>query len=302
MKTKDPRGNRSPKGNKPPRTGSLPRAVGKAMRILRGRPEPHELPVLTLSEYRALIAGFPRPTEEQVIEFCRFVPSAKSWYKHLPINPPGMPFFFYIDPWAGLDRILAARGRAIFVQRLESTPPEDRFHYTWMPTETYRARFGRLAFACEASTAMAIPATVSPGDGSGPVHEGVFDNSVASPIIYATADRPCRLPPEVLAAGCAWLTAVIHPRCSYLGTWHWRLRTPWTGPEELRTEREAAIAATVEAYPAIPALIDEFLAELQGDGMIERLERQMDALLAPERERMHQEMVRAIQRMLGIVY
>ena len=52
----------------------------------------------TLEEYREALEGVPRPTDEQIAGFAAFVCKAHSWYKHLPLLPPGVPFQFFLDP------------------------------------------------------------------------------------------------------------------------------------------------------------------------------------------------------------
>jgi len=48
--------------------------------------------------YRDLFADVLPPTAEQVRNFCGFVARAHSWYKKLPLVPPGEPFFLYLNP------------------------------------------------------------------------------------------------------------------------------------------------------------------------------------------------------------
>src|SRR5919197_4034317 len=98
-----------------------------------------DLPSLGLAEYRALVEEIPRPFDDQIRSFAAFVSEAKSWYKHLPPFGPGVPFYFFVDPCAGLDRKRLPGGTVTFSERTDTTP---RFHYTWMTTESYRARFG----------------------------------------------------------------------------------------------------------------------------------------------------------------
>jgi hypothetical protein len=117
------------------------------------------LPRLNLTEYRAIVGQLPPPSHDQIEAFADYVSAAKSWYKHLPLWPPGEPFLFYIDPHVGLDCIVDASGGATYLPRTEETPPSHRFHYTWMTTEEYRSRYGWLAFSSNAGTQLMIPVT-----------------------------------------------------------------------------------------------------------------------------------------------
>lgn len=60
------------------------------------------IPILSLEEYRKVIAPLPIPTLAQEQQFLEFVSNAHSWYKHLPYLPPGQPFQFFLDPAAGM--------------------------------------------------------------------------------------------------------------------------------------------------------------------------------------------------------
>lgn len=73
----------------------------------------------------------------QMQQFALFVSNAHSWYKHLPYLPPGEPFQFFLDPGAGMQLVVSSQGS------VDATPrAEPGFHYSWLPTVEYRARFG----------------------------------------------------------------------------------------------------------------------------------------------------------------
>ena len=48
--------------------------------------------------YLDLVRRHPRPSDDQIAAFARFVANDHSWYKHLPKAGRGEPFFFYLDP------------------------------------------------------------------------------------------------------------------------------------------------------------------------------------------------------------
>ncbi len=93
--------------------------------------------------YADLVAKLPRPTPEQTAAFVDFVAGAHSWYKHLPVWPPGVPFFFFLDPNAGRSLVHLPTGDLAFVDKDDE---KDRFHYTWMFTSEYRKRFGHWTY------------------------------------------------------------------------------------------------------------------------------------------------------------
>jgi len=73
--------------------------------------------VPSLQQYLALIRGLPLPTSEQRRDFVGYVTSAHSWYKHLPRYLPGTPFYFFIDRYAGYDRIALQDGSHAMAER-----------------------------------------------------------------------------------------------------------------------------------------------------------------------------------------
>lgn len=161
------------------------------------------IPPCELSQYRTIISALPRPSDHQIENFIEFVCSAHSWYKHLPLDPPGMPFRFFIDPYAGYDRILRDDGRVMHEERTENSK---RFHYTWMTTDEYRKRFGYLAYDSGASTKFFLHSV------------GNIRECVDRPL-FATSDREYQIPPEVATAGSISLTALIHPYTATVSFW-----------------------------------------------------------------------------------
>jgi len=102
------------------------------------------------------VAKLPRPTVQQIAEFVEYVATAHSWYKHLPLLPPGLPFAFYLDPNAGREWIENG-SRSRFRERIANAPARERFHYTWQPTSDYVARFGYLTYFANAGTSFRVP-------------------------------------------------------------------------------------------------------------------------------------------------
>ncbi len=257
------------------------------------------LPTLTLAEYVAIASKLPPPTDRQKENFVRFVSQAHSWYKHLPLCLPGVKFRFFIDPSAGCERSVTFGGKVKFTPRVEQG-----FHYSWIPTAEYRQRFGYLAYSCGAGTKaheVKWNLFTQPGD------------EVAA--VPTDDGRLYALPPEVLRAGSARLTAVIH-------TWsaacdHWEVLAGidakylfWPeesgGREVLQKIIERARVIGQEWLPfeerkrinrmrIDAALISEEPELLSVDP-------ELYELMAPEKRRQRAEMVKAMQRVCDLIY
>lgn len=153
---------------------------------------------MTESRYLAEVRRLPRPSDAQVDAFVEYVATAHSWYKHLPLLPPGEEFVFYLDPNAGREWVLTAEeGR--YRDRTSDTPERERFHYTWQPTAEYVERFGYLDYFEAAGTSFLVPD-----------EEGILDTSRA-PRIQASDGEWVDLPDVLRTAGAVRLTAVLHP-------------------------------------------------------------------------------------------
>jgi hypothetical protein len=232
---------------------------------------------LTLAEYLNLLSGVPLPSTQQKSEFAEFVSAAHSWYKHLPANLPGQPFYFFLDKYAGCDRSLQSNGTAVLADR-----SEQGFHYSDIPTAEYRSRFGYLAFCCGSGTVAFVTkwplvysrdkvATVPGDDGK----------------MYG-------LPKEILEMGETQLTAIIHPSssarlvCGQLTNW----------PEESggRTTLEQIAARCREMQDPANPKSERFT---QSGVYIE--DQLLDNLVAPERQRQKREIVRSIERVCELI-
>lgn len=163
---------------------------------------PANTPPLELAAYRALVGDLRAPTHSQIEAFADYVSEAKSWYKQLPLRPPGESFQFYIDPYAGFDRLLLQSGEVRLRERTAETPV---FHHSWLPTAEYRERFGHLAFACTAGSALFQTEEVDGGP-------ALLNNNPTAPVIQLERTRAALAPTEILQAGQCRLTALVHPR------------------------------------------------------------------------------------------
>lgn len=267
------------------------------MKLLENQPSVADLPRLTLDEYRAFVRQLPPPSKEQIAAFAHHVSGAKSWYKHLPLRPPGVPFLFFIDPCAGLDRVVDQEGRATFLQRTDETP---QFHYTWMTTDDYRSKYGRLAFACDAGTQMFLPVSAQLQDGR--EVSGSLANSSSRATVNLTEEREFQIPQEVVDAGTVKLTGVIHRMTSV--PWPW---APYVkdDAETFRWPEETGGADTVaKIFELCRSIADEVERADSPDkrAKLEEADEELERLLAPERERQRAEIIAATQAVVDLVY
>jgi len=246
-------------------------------RIQRAYDEDHQqVATLALAEYLNLLSGVPLPTAQQRSEFAEFLSTVHSWYKHLPPNLPGEPFHFFIDKYAGCDRLLHENGTAVLVER-----GERGFHYSDLPTTEYRSRFGYLAFSCSSGTTVFVagwPLVYS------------RDKVAAVP---GDDGKMYGVPREILEVGEAHLTAIIHPCascypvCNSLADW------PEESGGRMALEKIAARCREMRD-PAIP-----------NSGRYTRVigyaDPSLDSLVAPERRRQQRESVRSIDRVCELI-
>jgi len=227
-------------------------------------------PPLTLAEYRTLTRHLPSPTAAQIDAFVNHVCNAHSWYKHLSMNLPGVPFWFYVDPSAGLG----------IVQRPDGSPHTEllvghQFHYSSMPTDEYRAKFGSLAAAYQRSS------RIRRRDPDGTLHSPADD---AFALFDPVRQQFVGLPAEVVAAGTALATGIIHE----------------AGPMWISCDESAGQVG------------DVFAAENGGEATLRRVRALLAAedvnsgievlrLCEPEQARQRRGMVQAIERVLALI-
>jgi hypothetical protein len=238
-----------------------------------------------LRRYLELASRLPRPTEGQIAAFVEHLCYAHSWYKHLPILPPGRPFHFFLDPGAGMSRVVRSDGQ--FGAQPRSS--EECYHHSWFSTDETRERFGFL------SNAVVYP------------RKEILDHDVPSMWDPHLA-IDVHLPNEVLAAAPPEVSGLIHP----LGT-NYRLillefghRLPeWpkdTGGSEQaqrvieRCRRLADGTVPIASAPPDVELDETTLWALQRSDWV------LYEMLEPERQRQRDEMVQAARRAVKFVY
>jgi len=292
------------------------------------RPEPKIVRSLTLGEYRELLARVPEPSREQIEAFAHFVSTAHSWYKHLPLLPPGVPMTLFLDPGAGAQLIVDRRGRIRQVNRRKHG-----FHYSWLRTAEYRDRFGHAAFARSAGTGTVVSLMRAEGSQLIPSDDkpAIFDPGRGELLA---------LPDEVLEAGVAHVTGVMHPHASNPAWWRFSKNLDASHVDWPTESGGATVLAEilerVRALSADPNLIEKVdlgldrPAERHGATVVAQIRERVRALtagskqrkplrdfdryhligcdlvlhrlLTPERERQHVNMAAALERVVDLVH
>jgi len=255
--------------------------------MLLSRVSIHDVPAMDLDAYRRWLGGVTPPTDSQIEAFADFVADAHSWYKHLPLLPPGAEFLFYIDPQAGMDRLVHASGEVTMRTRTPETQP---FHYTWMTTADYRERLGYLSFSCAKGSML------FPGERLG-VERVILDNNTQHPLLQLSGDLAMTPPREVLEAGTCRLTALVHPRVT----------ADWVATR-LAAEKPSQ-SSSPDIQEATWAAIQQLLEDQQGESgdeqqRIHRLSANpaFESMVQEHRAWLRQQMIDAMQRMRSLVF
>lgn len=167
--------------------------------------------------YRALVAPLARSSASRVGAFAEFISRDHSWYKKLPFEPPGHPFFVYLDPHVHQALVPSQDGASTAFRDIVSAPhpiardfridtrtgdqpvPAGaalRYHARGHSTEEWRERHGYWTYsdpflACE------------PGDAA---REAFGSITVRSDSRYLVP-----VPVEVLELGLVYLRATVSP-------------------------------------------------------------------------------------------
>ncbi len=233
---------------------------------------------LDITEYREILARVPRPSMGQIWAFVEYVCKAHSWYKHLPVWPPGTPFHFYVSPQAGCDIMVHADGRTTLCERTEDRPG---IHYSWKPTKVYRAEFGYLEYRALAGSR--IGSSISAGL--------VFFEQMSGTVCDLHGVERA-LPSKVQDAGLVHLTAFIHPYMDDIHFWRYqefgRQSDGQWDPEMSRDDTLNAIRLLLSMK-----VTDENRSEV---------EQSLKKLVETERDRLQSEMKNTITRVLDLVY
>lgn len=286
-----------------------------------------------MSTYLQEVRRLPPPSDAQIFGFIDYVAGAHSWYKHLPLIPPGILFHFFIDPNAGCDLVVES-GKTRYRER-----KEEGFHYSDLPTAEYRQRFGYLQYSASAGTSILVRGpkdVLVVSSARGPVSvvkgAGIWKRLVRwcrsltgtpaadvesvlgaleaekplGPAIQSAAQARIGVPDEILEAGSVKLTGIIHPIASTVWVWRWYLNHPArSGPANLKWPPETGGPETVlkilrflEENPREKGIDDKPDPELHLFGYNPEIHRLVD----PERQRLKKLMEQAIRRVVGLIY
>ncbi len=273
-----------------------PQEVDELMEAMGVATSQAPLEVMSLAAYRDVFHGSPPPTHEQCEAFAGYVAGAHSWYKHLPFWTAGVPFTFFLDPSAGLMRAHMPDGAVVLGMRREGF---QAFHYAELPSDTYRARFGLLAFSAAAGSDIRFAVGVHRPNGTDA--EGYLSTKEDDTIALSPDGLPYRLPPEVREAGTALVGACIHERCDVPEVFHaWLQVAPDPVPWPESSGGPGAIAALRRRLDAL----DE--AARAGDEAARSAWREPDRgiarVLEPERDLFRNRMIEAMFRVVALVY
>jgi hypothetical protein len=257
-------------------------------------PVVENLLMLDLSEYRSLVEKLSPPTDEQIRDFAAFIAEAKSWYKHLPLLPPGVPFCFFIDPNAGMDRVIVAGGRVMYYPRTEESP---KLHYSWLTTETYRSRFGYLSYACPEGSRICVNFSFRNETYDMVSPDGLLDNNPYLPAVNLAHKGLQVVPAEILGLASVEITGVIHPMAATVECWDAILKGDagnCRGPEE--TGATAILGEISARCQELQELRDSGAKAPYGADPV------LSKLMAPERERLQNSMIDAMRGLRRLLY
>ncbi len=237
--------------------------------------------------YLHYVAQRPMPTDEQITDFVKFVAGAKSWYKHLPVRPPGAPMHFYLDPNAGRDRLRRWGHEVIYRDRTEQTR---KIHYSWMTTKDYRRRFGYLAYSCAMTTGIWVDEMLEDG-------VATLDPNVLAPLVEGEAGQLRLVPEAILEAGGCLVTRTLHAStdaASLSRNWN-RQGKQWTAGPDIAPKALAGL------WTRIGELCEQFDREANAEQRDKAVEMEFEGLIRKQRDQDHCDLKAAIENMLGIV-
>jgi len=242
---------------------------------------------LTLDSYRRLVRDLPVPSGAHVEAFCDYVANAHSWYKHIPILPPGNLFVFFLDPAAGRDRLLASDGSWSTNIRAERG-----FHHAAIPTQSYLEQYGHLAFASDNATRAGAlgPDSVR------------LETGLGATVISAD-ERLWRIPAEV-EEGAVALSGLMHPFANQPFIWDMLANHKFsdgTWPEESGGDAAfARIQARCRDIEKVSPV--DIWDETVRRGITDRgIDAVFAELVEPERQRQRRLMLMAIERLLVLL-
>jgi len=229
---------------------------------------------MSLPDYRRICRRLPVPTHDQITTFIREFSRAGSWYKHFPFFLPGAPITFFVSPTSGCHVRFHPHGLAT----VETITRENDTHRRMSrPTETYRLQFGHLQYAGHQIMYVSHGAELP-------------DFCRVPKIAWRSRFRKRvtagRIPPEVAAAGRVELTGAIHPLAPL-------------GISKLIRSDQWPPASRAGLWPLETG--GEFLVR-RLEALLNRPQEELQSAIEPERRRQREEIGRAINRVLALIY
>jgi len=151
------------------------------------------------SDYARLLADIPVPTVDQTSRYAIHVARSHSWYKHLPLLPPGGTFVCYLDPGAGRTRIQTPEGREVLIPRSESD--DSTLHYSLLPTRKHLDLFGHWNYQASHRPGIFVMSNA-----------GISHIDAGEVAILDPAGEWVKVPPDETRIGTCHLTAFVHER------------------------------------------------------------------------------------------
>lgn len=247
---------------------------------------------ITLSQYRELVAQLTKPSLLQMQEFAEYVSHLHSWYKHLPLLPPGVPFQFFLNPTAGMDLITGAEGTIHATARAEAG-------HRFLPTTEYRERFGYLACSRSRGTFIAPP-------NSRLITQFIeSDNAVF--VFDPDTQSVLQLPEVVIEAGSTFISGIVHTFGANHHLWREMI---FENILESIEESEGLLSIAkirdrcrfLQDNPSqVERLAPDALVPKQ-DPYLTSVDFPLYQILEPERQRQRAGMVEAMKRVIEMVY
>jgi hypothetical protein len=222
-----------------------------------------------MEAYRKIARALAAPSGEQIGSFVDFVSSAHSWYKHIPLVPPGVPFHFFLNPYVACE-LVTLRSKIEYRERAAQG-----FHYTDVLTEQYRRECGYLDYRC---CPEFVPTIRDPED------------------VRVNRDRRISVPEEIWRAGQVNLTGLIHPLASQPTTWAYLAQRVPRFAEATWPEQMGGIATFLGLVELAKRFYELPPAEAQS------YRQELEHLIIPERERQKDLMRAAVERVIQLVY
>ena len=253
------------------------------------------MPVLTLHDYISLTKHLPQPSPAQMKNFADYVSEAHSWYKHLPLLPPGKTFIFYVDPFAGMQHSISPDGTRKISKRTETG-----FHYSWIRTDEYRARFGHLAYSQAESTQVYV---------SSP--DGMLVPSDCAPEVWCyQLKASCSIPSIICEEGSCLVSGIVHTDAANHRLWWFRGYTEGIGYPEITEECRATLpireivdrCRLLHRRPELEVRLGHGDIRVIDDYRLVFVDYPLHLLLVEERIRQKNEMVKSMTAVADMIY